>query len=46
MLGESALCLAEDELPPRAGFLTPSTAMGERLLDRLNAENVRFEITE
>jgi short subunit dehydrogenase-like uncharacterized protein len=44
MLGQSALCLAEDTLPTRAGFLTPSTAMGELLLARLRAANVRFEI--
>jgi len=43
MLGQSALCLAEDQLPERAGFLTPSTAMGTRLLTRLRAANVRFE---
>jgi len=37
MLGESALCLAldADRLPPRAGILTPATAMGTALADRL-----------
>jgi len=37
MLGESALCLALDRerLPARAGVLTPSTAMGAALADRL-----------
>lgn len=37
MLGESALCLARDRdhLPHRAGVLTPATAMGEALIDRL-----------
>ncbi len=35
MLGESALCLAFDELPDRAGVLTPATAMGLVLADRL-----------
>jgi short subunit dehydrogenase-like uncharacterized protein len=37
MLGESALCLAldRDRLPDRAGVLTPATAMGTALADRL-----------
>ena len=37
MLGESALCLAldRDRLPARAGVLTPATAMGDALADRL-----------
>ncbi len=37
MLGESALCLALDgpELPDRTGALTPATAMGDALVDRL-----------
>ena len=35
MLGESALCLALDELPEAAGVLTPATAMGRVLADRL-----------
>jgi short subunit dehydrogenase-like uncharacterized protein len=39
MLGESALCLAldRDRLPDRAGVLTPATAMGTALADRLRA---------
>ena len=39
MLGESALCLAldRDRLPARAGVLTPATAMGIALADRLKA---------
>jgi short subunit dehydrogenase-like uncharacterized protein len=39
MLGESALALAldGDKLPDRAGVLTPSTAIGEALADRLRA---------
>ena len=39
MLGESALCLAldRDRLPDRAGVLTPATAMGTALANRLNA---------
>jgi short subunit dehydrogenase-like uncharacterized protein len=37
LLAESALCLSEDELPPRAGLLTPAAAMGDKLIDRLRA---------
>ncbi|MCW2665145.1 MAG: putative saccharopine dehydrogenase/reductase [Frankiales bacterium] len=39
MQGESALCLAldRDRLPDRAGVLTPATAMGSALADRLSA---------
>ena len=45
MLGESALCLARDEehLPPRAGVLTPATAMGTALVERLRAAGHTFE---
>lgn len=35
MLGETALCLAEDDGGASGGFLTPSTALGETLLARL-----------
>jgi len=39
MLGESALCLAQDRnrLPDRAGVLTPATAMGATLAERLTS---------
>ncbi len=39
MLGESALCLAldHDRLPGLAGVLTPATAMGAALADRLRS---------
>ena len=39
MLGESALCLALDgkKLPSRGGVLTPATAMGMPLVERLRA---------
>jgi short subunit dehydrogenase-like uncharacterized protein len=39
MLGETALCLAldHDRLPDRAGVLTPATAMGTVLVERLRA---------
>ena len=39
MLGEAALSLAFDDLPPMAGVLTPATAIGEALADRLRAQN-------
>lgn len=35
MMAESAMCLAEDEIPDIGGVLTPSIAMGEALLERL-----------
>jgi short subunit dehydrogenase-like uncharacterized protein len=35
MLAESAVCLAKDDLKESYGVLTPSTAMGELLLNRL-----------
>jgi short subunit dehydrogenase-like uncharacterized protein len=44
MLAESALSLALDELPHRAGVLTPMVAMGERLADRLRAYGFTFEV--
>ncbi|MEM6766659.1 MAG: saccharopine dehydrogenase NADP-binding domain-containing protein [Bacteroidota bacterium] len=37
MLAESAVCLAKDDLPEMAGILTPATAMGATLVDRLIA---------
>lgn len=45
MLGESALCLAldRDRLPDRAGVLTPVTAMGVTLADRLRAAGQTYE---
>jgi short subunit dehydrogenase-like uncharacterized protein len=40
MFGQSALALAFDgeQLPPRAGVLTPATAMGQPLVDRLRTQ--------
>ena len=35
MLAESAICLAKDKLPKTSGVLTPSVAMGDSLLTRL-----------
>lgn len=37
MLAESAVCLAKDELTSSGGVLTPSVAMGDKLLERLQA---------
>jgi short subunit dehydrogenase-like uncharacterized protein len=46
MLGECGLCLALDEerMPRRAGVLTPSTAMGIPLVDRLRAAGMTLEV--
>ncbi|WP_437820495.1 saccharopine dehydrogenase family protein [Sorangium sp. So ce1078] len=48
MIAESALCMAFDRerLPARAGVLTPAVAMGERLIERLQAAGLRFELLE
>lgn len=35
MLAESAICLAKDDIPNVGGILTPSVAMGDALLQRL-----------
>jgi short subunit dehydrogenase-like uncharacterized protein len=47
MLGESALALAldGDRLPERAGSLTPATALGEVLVERLRAAGHTYEVT-
>lgn len=47
MLGESALCLAEDAdaLEPRYGVLTPASAMGDHLVARLRAAGMTLEVT-
>ena len=46
MFGESALSLALDgeHLPPRAGVLTPATALGRTLVERLRAAGQTFEV--
>jgi len=44
MLGESALCLALDELPEASGVLTPATAMGRVLADRLIAAGHSYSV--
>jgi short subunit dehydrogenase-like uncharacterized protein len=42
------LCLALDgkRLPLRAGVLTPSTAMGNALVDRLRAAGHTYEVEQ
>jgi short subunit dehydrogenase-like uncharacterized protein len=44
MLGESAVCLAQDELPAAGGCWTPASAMGDALLARL-AKNAGVTFT-
>lgn len=48
MLGESGLALAldGDRLPDRAGSLTPATAIGDVLVQRLRAAGHTYEVTE
>jgi short subunit dehydrogenase-like uncharacterized protein len=48
MLGESALCLAldGDRLPGAGGVLTPVTAMGDLLVDRLRAQGFTLTVEE
>ena len=48
MFGESALCLSldRDRLPDRAGVLTPATAMGVILADRLRDAGQTYEARE
>lgn len=47
MLSEAALCLAFDGgLPERAGQVTPAAAMGDRLIGRLSAAGITFEVVE
>jgi saccharopine dehydrogenase (NAD+, L-glutamate forming) len=46
MLGESALCLALDDLPSTAGQVTPAVAMGPVLRARLVRAGMRFEVLE
>lgn len=48
MLGESGLCLAGDttSLPDTAGVLTPATAMGTALVERLRAQGFILTVEE
>jgi short subunit dehydrogenase-like uncharacterized protein len=45
MLAQAAMCLAHDDLPDRAGQLTPAVAMGQALIDRLSAAGIGFATT-
>lgn len=46
MLAESALCLSLDRnaLPEHSGVVTPAAAMGERLIERLQAAGIEFKV--
>jgi len=44
-LCESALALALDKLPDRAGVLTPSTGIGDALVNRLRAQGMTLTAT-
>jgi short subunit dehydrogenase-like uncharacterized protein len=44
MMGESALCAALDQLPDRFGVLTPASAMGTALIDRLRAAGMTLTV--
>jgi short subunit dehydrogenase-like uncharacterized protein len=46
MLAESALCLAQDRLPRKAGVITPAQAMGDALIERLQAAGIHFKVLE
>lgn len=43
MLGQSALCLAFDDIPQRGGILTPASAMGMTLVNRLRNAGMTFK---
>jgi short subunit dehydrogenase-like uncharacterized protein len=45
MMGEAALCLALDDIPERAGVLTPATALGQPLVERLRAQGMELTVT-
>jgi short subunit dehydrogenase-like uncharacterized protein len=44
MLGESALCLAYDDVPKTAGQVTTVEAMGDELLTRLQRAGITFTV--
>ena len=44
MLGESALCLALDDLPSTAGQVTTAQSMGDRLRERIQAAGIEFRV--
>jgi short subunit dehydrogenase-like uncharacterized protein len=45
MFGQSALALADGGLPDRAGSLTPATALGDALVERLRAAGHTYEVS-
>jgi saccharopine dehydrogenase (NAD+, L-glutamate forming) len=46
MLAESALCLAQDDLPVTAGQVTTAVAMGDALIERLKRAGIGFTVLE
>jgi short subunit dehydrogenase-like uncharacterized protein len=44
MLGETALALAADGLPERGGVLTPASALGMPLVERLRSAGMTFRV--
>jgi len=44
MLGESALCLALDDLPNTAGQVTTAQSMGDTLRERIKAAGIGFRV--
>ncbi len=47
MIAECAVCLARDDLPSAGGVLTPATAMGQPLCDRLQKNaGLTFELLD
>ncbi|MGY2060902.1 enoyl-ACP reductase, partial [Nocardia gipuzkoensis] len=44
MLGQAGLCLAFDELPQLAGILTPASAMGDALTERMRGAGMTVEV--
>jgi len=45
MLGESALCLATDDVDAPGGIRTPASTMGKVLIERLRDAGMTFELT-
>jgi len=46
MIGEAALCLALDDLPPTAGQVTTASAMGPVLRRRLQEAGITFSVVD
>jgi short subunit dehydrogenase-like uncharacterized protein len=46
MLSESAVCLAREVPEVKGGVLTPASCLGEKLLTRLRAAGMTFEVEE